>query len=288
MSFPDLQALSLLIRGAEADYNLRARHPEREGIYADYASRSQHFRVRRPPHSYRYAEAPRCTIDWFPVGGDRTQAAPLFVFFHGGFWRGGDKAMFGFIAEPFVRCGVSVALVGYELAPAVKVTAIVHQATQALRFLFAQHALLGFDASRVTVGGHSAGGHLAAVLGSLDAATLGGQAIAAVVGLSGLYALQPFLLSSVNLETRMTLDEAETLSPASYTTFSATRFLLSVGAKETDGFKQQTLHFSRHLTGLGRANDVAICPLRTHFDIFEDIASTEAQLFRKVLDVCQA
>ncbi|WPB54975.1 alpha/beta hydrolase [Xylophilus sp. GOD-11R] len=280
--------LSALIRDAEADYNLRARHPEREAVYADYAARSQRLRQALPPLSLRYASAPRCTIDWFAPPVTAQGPMPLLAFFHGGFWRGGDKTMFGFIAEPFLQAGVAVALVGYELAPAVSITDIVRQATQAMRYLFEQRAELGFDAARVSVSGHSAGGHLAAVLGSLDAEALDGYAIAGVVGLSGLYALQPFLLSSVNLEARMTLDEAELLSPASYGRFGAQRFMLAVGAEETDGFRQQTAYFSRHLDAIGQGHDVMVCPGRTHFDIFEDFVSPEAPLFRRALALVSA
>lgn len=278
----DPAGISRLMRQAEADYNLRRRHPERETVYGDYAARSERLRRERGCRSLVYGASPRNTIDWFESHACPAGRPPLLVFFHGGFWRGGDKAVFSFIAEPFLDAGISVALAGYDLAPAVTITEIVRQAKQALRWLAENSDPLGFDRDRVTVSGHSAGGHLAAILGSAMG-TAGEGTVAGVVGLSGLYALQPFLLSSVNLEARMTLDEAESLSPATFEHFTAKRFLLAVGSKETNGFVEQTRMFSDRLEAIGIDQQLQVCQDRTHFDIFEDMVSPGAPLLERML-----
>jgi arylformamidase len=279
----DPVAISQLMRQAEEDYNLRRRHPERERLYADYALRSERLRRERGCVSLAYGTSARCTMDWFEARATAGNRPPLLVFFHGGFWRGGDKATFGFLAQRFLDAGISVALAGYDLAPSVSVTEIVRQAGEALRHLFRDADALGFDLARVTESGHSAGAHLAAILGSEQAGSFEGGSIAGVVGLSGLYSLQPFLLSSVNLETRMTLQEAEDLSPAIFDHFSARRFLLAVGADETSGFVQQSRDFAAHLRALGKQHELLVCEQRTHFDIFEEIASADSVLLRRML-----
>lgn len=106
----------------------------------------------------------RCRIDFFAAAGD--SARPLLVFLHGGYWRSLGPEVFHFIAPPWTARGVHVAFLGYDLCPSVEIDQIAAQCCAAMRWLFAQGASFGVDLTRVVVSGHSAGGHLAAMLAS--------------------------------------------------------------------------------------------------------------------------
>ena len=69
--------------------------------------------------------------------------------------------------------GALVVVLNYGLAPAVPLPAIAMQMTQALAWVWRHAALYGGDPARIHVGGHSAGGQLAAMLLTCDWKTVG-------------------------------------------------------------------------------------------------------------------
>lgn len=282
----DAPTVTAWAREQERQYALRARHPERDTIYADYAARSERFRDGLPGwRNLSYGDGERCAIDWFPPSappGDGT-TVPLLVFIHGGFWRALDRRIFSFVAEHYGRHGVAVALLGYDLAPAVKVTQIVGQVKAAMRHLNTQADALGFDPARVSIAGHSAGAHLSAMLAACPPEELGGRPLVSLIPISGVFTLEPLLLTSVNHDVRMTPDEAEQMSPAYRTHFHCGRFVVAVGGLETEGFVGQSRAFDRTLRGLGLPSQLMLVPDRTHFDILEDFSLPGFALFDATL-----
>jgi acetyl esterase len=90
---------------------------------------------------------------------------PLLVYFHGGGWVVGSVA----ISDPFCRAlanasGCAVMSVEYRLAPEDRYPAAANDAYAATRWSAEHAADLAVDASRIAVGGSSAGGNLAAVV----------------------------------------------------------------------------------------------------------------------------
>ncbi|ALM81849.1 alpha/beta hydrolase [Bordetella sp. N] len=267
----------------ESDYNVQRRHPERTEIYAGYARRSEALRADVPWQSLRYAKPERCTLDWFPA--QEAKDAPLLVFMHGGFWRGGDKRVFSFIAENLRTAGVSSAFVGYELAPNVTVTTISAQIRAAVTFLLRNQRALGFDPERVTLSGHSAGAHLAAMTSAYpqELPILGRHL--RVIGLSGVYQLAPLLATSLKGEIQLTSDVAEEQSLPEGRWLHASRYLVVAGGGETPGFLAQSTHFHDALQHRGLNTTLILEPGRTHFDIFVPLTEPAYALHQQVLDV---
>lgn len=284
----DAHRIVEMMQKQEHNYSLRPRHPERESIYADYRVRSERFRSQAANwKSIPYGESERCVIDWFPAqkapsAGAAQEAAPLMVFIHGGFWRALDHRLFSFIAEEYVKRGIAVAMMGYQLAPAVRVTDILAQVSSAMRLLNAQAEELRFDPRRVCISGHSAGGQLAAMLGGIPPGELGGHSLVSVVPISGVFSLPPLLLTTVNHDVRMTPDEALRMSPSTLPRFYARQFFVAVGERETEGFVQQSRDFVETVKGTGASAALHIVPARTHFDILEELANPGFELFQHV------
>jgi acetyl esterase len=95
----------------------------------------------------------------------RSGTLPLLVYFHGGGWVVGSVA----ISDPFCRAlanasGCAVVSVEYRLAPEDRYPAAADDAYAATRWSAGHASDLGIDASRIAVGGSSAGGNLAAVV----------------------------------------------------------------------------------------------------------------------------
>jgi acetyl esterase len=91
--------------------------------------------------------------------------APCLVFFHGGGWVIGDLDSHDVVCRKLADEGELIVIsVDYRLAPEHKFPSAVDDAIAATKWI-AEHARqLGIDASRLTVGGDSAGGNLAAVV----------------------------------------------------------------------------------------------------------------------------
>jgi arylformamidase len=97
-----------------------------------------------------YGSRPRERLDYFSSGATNP---PLVVFIHGGYWQRNDKDMFAFIADGPRPHGIDVALVGYTLAPDVRLTDIVAEIRRSLTYLAEHAADFGFDRNQLFVGG---------------------------------------------------------------------------------------------------------------------------------------
>jgi arylformamidase len=248
----------------EADYALRARHPERDAEYARMREAGLGLRARHAAMlDLRYGEGPRMRLDYLGAG----RGAPLLVFFHGGYWRALEKEIFTFLAGPLLARGISVALPGYDLAPAVTVPQIVAQAHAALGWL--AQAGLGFDPGRAVLSGHSAGAHLAA-MAMLDPRTPLG--LRGLLGVSGIYDLEPLLRTSVGASVALTATQACTASPLrALGAGAACPARLVVGAGETPGFISQTLRFAEALRARGDEAEAVLVPGTTHFSVLHEL-----------------
>ncbi len=110
-----------------------------------------------------YGEQPRQRLDFTPGEGP---AAPLVLFVHGGAWRFGDKRMAGRMAAHFHARGMAFAALNYRLVPNATVDQQAEDVAAAVARLAGDARRLGLDPDRIMLIGHSAGAHLAALVGS--------------------------------------------------------------------------------------------------------------------------
>ncbi|MBV9852730.1 MAG: alpha/beta hydrolase [Armatimonadetes bacterium] len=101
---------------------------------------------------------------------------PVIIHIHGGGWAAGSKEESN-PNEAFARAGFFTANIEYRLTPEAVFPAQIHDAKRAVRWLRAHAREYHLDPERIGAWGHSAGGHLAALLGvSGDAPELEGVA----------------------------------------------------------------------------------------------------------------
>ncbi|CAN5450988.1 alpha/beta hydrolase [soil metagenome] len=231
------------------------------------------------------------TLDVFPAAQRNSPLpSPVLVFIHGGYWRGSDKGVHSFLASQLIEAGVTVVMPNYPLCPTASMEQIPLSLTQALKWVYEHIADFGGDPGRITVAGHSAGGHLAAMMLSchwkkVDAG-LPADLVRRALSISGLFELEPFryapfLAALVNL----TADSVQRLSPARFPAPPAGYVLNAVvGADEPGEFHRQNSLIAE------RWGDerVPVCESidgHGHFSILPDLTNTESRLFKLLMQL---
>src|SRR5688500_4328156 len=199
----------------DAAYNNRAAVAAFPAISAERVERSGEIRARRRFRAdLRYGDTPRERLDLFEA---EKKDAPIVAFIHGGYWQSNDKEASSFLAEGPLARGFAVALIEYTLAPDADIDRIVAEIASAVSFLQ--------KFGKVILAGHSAGGHLTAMM-------LGRAPLAGALAISGLYDLEPIRLNYLNDKLRLTPESARRNSPLHHLPSSVPPLVIAVGAAE--------------------------------------------------------
>lgn len=212
--------------------------------------------------------------------------APVHVFIHGGYWYSLSSKEFSFIARGLLPAGFVAVVLNYALCPSVGMTELVRQVKAGIAHVHAHAADWGADPDRLTISGHSAGGHLVASALTTDWPALSpgrpANMVKAGLSLSGLYDLEPVRLSYVNAHLRMDQAEAEALSPAKHLQHARGALSVAVGGRESEQFHWHQEHFSAvwgNRTGLPPR--VVDLPGHHHFSLLDELSSPGGVLARE-------
>lgn len=229
------------------------------------------------------------TFDLFQP--DRTNTPlPLLVFIHGGYWRSLSKNEFSWVARDFVARGIKVAIVDYTLVPQVTLETLVRQNLAAIAALWKGAKGFGVDRERIVVSGHSAGGHLTAMMlaarwPQFDAA-LPETVVRGGVAVSGLYDMEPLRNTPyLNADLQLTLDRAAPLSPLYMTPATSAPLVTAVGGEESDEFKRHNREIGMAWSHVLR-EDVPL-PGANHFSACERFATDGERLFEATLELAK-
>ena len=169
-------------------------------------------------------------VDGMPLRLDlylpQTAHPPLFVWIHGGGWARGDKADINPSIIELTRDGFAVASLNYRLGGVSLHPKQVQDLKGAIRWLRANSGQYGYDAEQIAVGGGSAGGHLALLLGlSGGVAELEGDVggnrkessrVQAIVDLYGPSDLEAYAKANPKFQRRKTDELLRSASPLQY------------------------------------------------------------------------
>ena len=264
----------------DAQYNNRARIAESATILQHWAEASARAREQLGGQlDLAYGRDASERLDVFPAANP---GAPVLVYIHGGYWRMLDKRDQSFVASAFVVAGAMVVLPNYALCPAVRIEHIALQLVQALAWVHRHAAEYGGDPSRIVVAGHSAGGHLAAMLLACDwravAEDLPPDLVHAALSISGLFDLEPLRHAPfLAPDLRLSAASARRLSPALMMPPPRGRLVAVVGGDESEEFLRQNAL-------IGRAWGPAVVPVceaipgRHHMNIVDELADPRSRV----------
>ena len=156
---------------------------------------------------------------------------------------------------------------------------------QALAWLWRNGADHGLTPERLTLSGHSAAGHLTAMMLATDwpsfESDLPADLIKTGIPISGLYQLEP--LRHTTISHALHLDDAETaaLSPYFLDPATAAPMLVTLGGAETDQFHWQTDQLVAKWSGGPAELDHHAEPDVDHFGVVDRLARADSEIFRK-------
>lgn len=272
------------MKNYDEQFNLRKRHPLGRLHLLHNALQSSWARKRLTHTSdVSYGDSSGQCIDLFPAAKPN---APVFVFIHGGYFRALDKRQYNYIAQPLVKAGCTVALINYDLAPAVKVAEIVEQSIKAFRWLYQQVHRWNGDVNNMVICGHSVGAFLAAKIVEHDWPEDIRQAISGVVLLSGLYDLTTMRQSYLNKELHLTDVDISGLSPIFASLKHYPQTLVAVGDDETDEFIHQSQRYADKLVAANHPCDYWLLRNKNHYTVSRLLANDDNALMGRILSFC--
>ena len=195
----------------------------------------------------------------------------VLVFFHGGSWRSGDRALYPALANRFAKEGIGVVVPSYRLMPANPHPAQVDDATAALDWVIHNIAQYGGDPKRIYVSGHSAGGHLAAYTGLEDKFWPNVKGVMALSGVYDVSAIGGFK------------DDPEKASPIRHVKAGAPPFLVEYCENDYPSLPGQAREFDAALHKAGDQSELLYVPGENHINEIVNVWKDDDLIAQSIL-----
>jgi acetyl esterase/lipase len=234
--------------------------------------------------SVAYADGPRRVLDVYKP--DTAAGAPVVLFFYGGSWQGGDKAVYPFLGTAMARRGYVTIIADYRVYPEVRYPGFIEDGALAVRWIKDNAARFGGDPERLFVMGHSAGAHIAAML-AIDRRWLNGvglsasRDIAGLIGIAGPYDFLP--LRDETLKVIFGGANEPATQPITYVEGNEAPALLVTGDRDTTVDPGNASRLAARLTAAGSSPVVMTYAGIGHLEVIGAFA-TPLRFLAPVLD----
>jgi acetyl esterase/lipase len=198
--------------------------------------------------------------------------APVVLFFYGGGWTAGRKAIYRFLGEALTSAGIAVAVADYGLYPQVKYPGFLDDCALAFRFVRDNAKSFGGDPGRLFLAGHSAGAYNAVML-AVDRRYLDADdraALKGVVGVAGLYDFLP--LTSESLIQVFGGDSIEETQPIRHVDGKVAPMLLAYGTRDSVVHPKNSRRMANRLREAGSEVELREFETAGHIDIIVSLA----------------
>jgi arylformamidase len=261
--------------------------PEGEAYAAEILSRSREvMRKARVALDLAYGSDYWQKVDLYLPEDAKARDLPVLIFLHGGGWEFGYKEWMGYMAPAFTDLPAIFVSVSYRLLPAVRFPAPLDDTVAALAWVHQNIARYGGDPNRLFVGGHSAGGHLAALAtlrrDLLEKAGVPVQAIRGCVPVAGSYR---FAIGELEARGKAMLEKPEdapVISPIAYVAGNRVPFYITWGEKDLEHVLKNGMPMVDALKAAGSEVEHKVFAGFDHFEISIDNANPKSEWTKKV------
>lgn len=274
----------------DAQYNVGARRADFAVVEERITARSGRLRSTHPTArlGVRFGPTRAEHLDVFCARASAPR--PVLVFIHGGYWRSGSAAEWSLVAAGPLALGIDVVVTNYALAPAVAIDELTRQSRAALAWVHANAAGWGGDPDRIHVTGHSAGGHLTAMVLATDwerGYGLPADLVKGGVPLSGIYDLRPLAYSYLAPALQLSRRTIETQSPLLFDPDAGHHppRIVAWGGGETDEFVRQSRAYAARCRAAGIEAAELSLGSDDHFDAVLQLADPHSELTRAIAEL---
>jgi arylformamidase len=258
--------------------------PNQQEVIARRAAAGDAVRARLGlPRRVAYGPTPIEALDIYTTA---RASAPVMVFLHGGAWRAGDARSQAFAAEMFVNAGAHFVAPDFGLVMDIGLDGMAAQVRRAVAWVAANAASFGGDATRIYVGGHSSGSHLAANVLVTDwakAFALPADLVKGGLCTSGMYDLKPVRLSARSSYVKFDDRIEHELSPIRHLARLRCPVVVAYGTNDSPEFQRQSREWAEALRAIGRLQALVVGEGLNHFELPETLADPSSPLARAVL-----
>ena len=261
-------------------------------FYAKANELTREARAELPHHlDIAYGSDPKQRLDvYLPpksiarVAGNR---APVLLFFHGGGFKEGDRAHYGFVAVPYAKHGIITVVSGYRLAVGgVHYPAQADDAKSAVLWIHKNIAQYGGDPDRIFLSGHSVGATLSGEVGFdrswLKNEDISPDVIKGIAAVSGEYELRP----GANPDYAPTPEIEARASPLRHMGNPAPFAVVACGDMEK-GMKSSSESLNEHLLGKGVKTKFVLLNGADHKDTVLAFGTEGSPLSKAVLQMIE-
>ncbi|MES2580154.1 MAG: alpha/beta hydrolase [Pseudomonadota bacterium] len=255
-----------------------------------------------PESTYRlqstvaYGDLPRQKLDIYvpnQLASSNSTVRKVVIFFYGGSWDSGDRSDYKFVGEALASQGFIVVIPDYRVYPNVLFPAFMEDPALAARWVKGNIHQYQGDANQVFLAGHSAGAHIAVMLG-VNAEYLAKQSLkpndfAGIVGLAGPYDFLP--LKSERLKTIFGSESEQWKSqPINFVDGKNPPMLLAVGKKDGTVWPRNTYNLAEKIKKNNGLVKVVTFENYGHIDMVAKLAKPlrgDGELLKTVTDFIQ-
>ena len=272
----------------DAAYDQAAYAPNREQLIKRRIRDSELTRVRiGEPERVACGQA---EIERLDIYRTKRDAAPVFVFIHGGAWRSGRSKDFATPAEMFLAAGAHYVVPDFSWVQDVggSLMVLADQVRRAIAWVCRNAVRFGIDATQLYVGGQSSGGHLAAVALTTDWPRDFGLPADIIKGgmcISGMFDLTPVRLSARNAYVAFDDATVAALSPIRHLDRLHAPLVVAYGTCETPEFQRQNREFAAAVETADKKVRLLVGEHYNHFELPETLGNPYGLLGRASLDL---
>ena len=266
-------------------------HPEKfsidwTGFYKANNAATARVRQQYPHHlDISFGSHSKQALDLYLPPG-KVSNAPVFLFLHGGGFREGDRAHYGFIALPFIKNGIITAVASYRLmGEGFHFPAQSNDVKHAVKWLYENVSSYGGNANAIFVGGHSAGAILSADIGVdrdwMPRMGIPTEALRGIIPVSGPYDLRNKGKTTYESAYAPTAELKVLASPILHINDPMPAAIVACGSKEK--YEESSSEFSRALWAAGVKGDYLNLEGQGHADTALSLGNENSHLFKRVL-----